>query len=216
MRTATYYATRLHPHPIPVPTSTSGLLLFTDDGLLNEAILWPGRVSKVYEANVKLREPTRPSAEQLQRLLDGVDLADGFARAQSVEVIDEWTQAAPTEKLSNGPQVCIAWTVCEMAFHRMCLASVSVVEVARACAKSRRGEEMVATCPLRVRHRGANEHGSTTTTPRSRQPHVQHRPQHGLPVKKKGKAVRVLAAWETGTTWRGFPGRTSSRSGERW
>lgn len=80
---------------------TSGLILLTDDGLLNEAVLWPGTIRKVYEAVVKLREPMRPTDEQLRCLLDGVQLTDGFARAESVEVIDEWPQAAPTERLSE-------------------------------------------------------------------------------------------------------------------
>lgn len=87
---------------------TSGLLLFTDDGVLNEAVLWPGTVRKVYEAVVKLREPARPTSDQLRRLTDGVELTDGLARAESVEVIDEWTQSAPTERLSTGKVTTLA------------------------------------------------------------------------------------------------------------
>ena len=81
---------------------TSGLLLLTDDGILHERVLRPGTVSKIYEAVVKLREPMRPTADQIAQLLSGVELQDGEARASVAEVIDEWTQEAPTEKLSKG------------------------------------------------------------------------------------------------------------------
>ncbi len=74
---------------------TTGLLLFTDDGALNERVLWPGTCCpKVYEATVKMRRPARPSAEQLEQLVSGVQLVDGFARCATAELVSETEQAA--------------------------------------------------------------------------------------------------------------------------
>ena len=74
---------------------TDGLLLLTDDGKLSERLLRPGVVRKVYEATVRLREPGRPSPEQLRRLLAGVELKDGTARLSRVQVVREWQLPPP-------------------------------------------------------------------------------------------------------------------------
>ena len=66
---------------------TTGLLLLTDDGHLSERVLRPGGLLKVYEATVKLRSPATCDAERLQRMCQGVELADGMARADSAEVV---------------------------------------------------------------------------------------------------------------------------------
>ena len=81
--------------------ATEGLLLVTDDGMLNEAICRPAHLVKVYEATVKLKEPNRPTAEQLRRLLDGVMLSDGEARADLVEVVREWAQPVPARAAAH-------------------------------------------------------------------------------------------------------------------
>ncbi|KAL1519008.1 hypothetical protein AB1Y20_003277 [Prymnesium parvum] len=79
---------------------TTGLLLLSDEGAVHERVLRPGGVSKLYEAVVKLRAPARPS--RLDELIRGVSLPDGEARASAVEIIDEWTEDAPTQWLSHG------------------------------------------------------------------------------------------------------------------
>ena len=81
--------------------ATEGLLLVTDDGMLNEAICRPAHLVKVYEATVKLKEPNRPTAEQLRRLLDGVMLSDGEAKADLVEVVREWAQPVPARAAAH-------------------------------------------------------------------------------------------------------------------
>ena len=84
---------------------TTGLLLLTDDGHLSERVLRPGGLLKVYEATVKLRSPATCDAERLQRMCQGVELADGMARADSAEVVAEWQEEAPRcAHLSHGPR----------------------------------------------------------------------------------------------------------------
>ena len=77
---------------------TSGLLLLTADGKLTELVLRPGGLRKVYTAECKLRQPLRPTQAQLQHLLRGVDLADGVAQADDVEVLDEWSIDPPAAR----------------------------------------------------------------------------------------------------------------------
>lgn len=74
---------------------TSGLLLLTDDGTLNERVLRPGILSKVYEAKIKLSAPKCVTHEQIQQLRNGVHLADGFAQAEEAELIESWDEAPP-------------------------------------------------------------------------------------------------------------------------
>ena len=82
---------------------TTGLLLFTDDGHLNEQVLRPGTFLKVYEATVKLREPSKCSDLQIRKLLDGLQLPDGFACADSAEVISHWVEQPTAWRLRTGP-----------------------------------------------------------------------------------------------------------------
>ena len=83
---------------------TTGLLLLTDDGHLSERVLRPGCCIKVYEATVKLRSPATCKSSTLRHLIDGVELSDGFARADSAEVIAEWQEAPGCSRLSHGPR----------------------------------------------------------------------------------------------------------------
>ena len=63
---------------------TTGLLLLTDDGILTESVLRPGRCAKIYEATIKLRAPLRCTPEMVQRLVDGVELVDGHDLATEI------------------------------------------------------------------------------------------------------------------------------------
>ena len=106
------YAERAHAlHPdAPIPTAvgrldkhTSGLLLFTADGPLNELLLRPGLLPKVYEATVRLQAPAEIEEAQLELLRRGCMLNDGLTRAEEVEVIERWTIAPPPpERLRYG------------------------------------------------------------------------------------------------------------------
>eukprot|EP00965_Chrysotila_dentata_P073953 2442034-Pleurochrysis_carterae.AAC.1 len=60
--------------------------------------------SQVYEAVVKLRHPSRPTSEQLDRLLAGVELADGLARVSSVEIVNESLEPPPRVLRTSGPK----------------------------------------------------------------------------------------------------------------
>eukprot|EP00656_Telonema_subtile_P021348 TRINITY_DN22379_c0_g1_i1.p1 TRINITY_DN22379_c0_g1~~TRINITY_DN22379_c0_g1_i1.p1 ORF type:complete len:284 (-),score=62.83 TRINITY_DN22379_c0_g1_i1:366-1217(-) len=62
---------------------TTGLLLVTNCGELSYALCFPSGCPKTYEATVN----HRPSEAQLAHLRDGVELAEGTARASSVRVI---------------------------------------------------------------------------------------------------------------------------------
>ena len=65
---------------------TEGLLLLTNDGDLTHALLHPSRqVPRTYVALV----PGPVKRPALQQLRDGVELEDGTARPQSVDVIEE-------------------------------------------------------------------------------------------------------------------------------
>ena len=82
---------------------TSGLLLLTDDGALAELVLRPGMLPKVYEATTRLQAPSSPTPAQLAQLVDGVELADGMARAASAEVVRAWSKEPP-QHLRTGPK----------------------------------------------------------------------------------------------------------------
>ena len=63
---------------------TEGLLLMTNDGALTHALLHPSqKIYKTYLARVK----GRPSANDLKRLRDGVELEDGLTAPAKVEAV---------------------------------------------------------------------------------------------------------------------------------
>ncbi|WP_346354200.1 pseudouridine synthase [Azotosporobacter soli] len=63
---------------------TEGLLLMTNDGALTHALLHPSqKIYKTYLARVK----GRPSAADLKRLRDGVELEDGLTAPAKVEAV---------------------------------------------------------------------------------------------------------------------------------
>jgi pseudouridine synthase len=75
---------------------TSGLILLTADGKLTELVLRPGGLKKTYIATVKLRQPhVLREEEQFAHLLRGVQLGDGIARADEVQLLDRWKIDAP-------------------------------------------------------------------------------------------------------------------------
>ena len=86
----------------PIPTAvgrldkkTSGLIFLTADGTLQELLLRPGLLPKVYEATVRLRAPAVLTDAQLGQMRDGCELSDGIARAEAVEVLDSFTIHPP-------------------------------------------------------------------------------------------------------------------------
>merc|ERR1719387_63829 len=78
---------------------TSGLLLVTDDGLLSFGVISPGRVAKSYVVTTN----ARPTDEAIARLLEGVDLEDGFARAVRVEIlsVQEWDHVITRHRVNG-------------------------------------------------------------------------------------------------------------------
>lgn len=77
------YRTLLHVGRLDA--ASEGLLLFTNDGDGANRLLHPRyEVARVYEAEVR----GVPSAEVVTRLLRGVELADGIARASSVRLLE--------------------------------------------------------------------------------------------------------------------------------
>ncbi len=81
--------------------NTSGLLLVTNDGELSYALCSPGQSTKIYHAQTR-KEPRR---ELLDRLLDGVVLQDGPAKALSCQVVGD------RPVFHEGKQVALEWTV---------------------------------------------------------------------------------------------------------
>lgn len=65
--------------------NTTGLLLLTNDGDLAQKLMRPGTAAE-REYKIKVEGSVRP--EVVKRLVTGVQLEDGVARAKSVEVLD--------------------------------------------------------------------------------------------------------------------------------
>ena len=63
----------------------------------------PPTYGQVYEATVRLPSPKRPTESQLAQLVQGVELADGVARAASVELVGESSRPPPVW-LRQGPR----------------------------------------------------------------------------------------------------------------
>jgi pseudouridine synthase len=79
---------------------TSGLLLCTNDGDLSTMCCRPGLVEKEYHVSTNVR----PTQEQLDRLMEGITLNDGPARAVRAEVlsISESEFIVPAKKRRKG------------------------------------------------------------------------------------------------------------------
>ena len=74
---------------------TTGLLLFTDDGILAKLLLSAAAMPKTYIATVVRPTAAPPTAEQLATLLEGVQLDDGPAKAMEASVIDQREKPLP-------------------------------------------------------------------------------------------------------------------------
>eukprot|EP01062_Namystynia_karyoxenos_P036031 TRINITY_DN26278_c0_g1_i1.p1 TRINITY_DN26278_c0_g1~~TRINITY_DN26278_c0_g1_i1.p1 ORF type:complete len:316 (+),score=101.21 TRINITY_DN26278_c0_g1_i1:67-948(+) len=77
-------------HPVPrlfhvgrLDRKTSGLILATASGQLSQWVCCPGRLAKEYEVTTQ----HRPAPDAVARMLAGVQLADGPARALEAEVL---------------------------------------------------------------------------------------------------------------------------------
>jgi 23S rRNA pseudouridine2457 synthase len=93
---------------------SEGLLLLTDDGRLQARITQPrSKIAKTYRAQVE----GVPTDVQLQKLLRGVRLKDGMARASAARVIDEpaslWERNPPIRYRANVPDTWIEITIIE-------------------------------------------------------------------------------------------------------
>jgi pseudouridine synthase len=69
--------------------NTTGLLLFTDDGILNQLLCRATTVRKVYIATVVRPSSSPPTAAQLAQLVAGVELNDGRAWAEEAAIIGQ-------------------------------------------------------------------------------------------------------------------------------
>ena len=83
---------------------SEGLLILTDDGALQARISHPkNKLDKHYWVQVD----GEAEGDQLRRLLDGVTLKDGFAKAASVTAIDEppglWARTPPIRYRKSVP-----------------------------------------------------------------------------------------------------------------
>ena len=74
--------------------NTTGLLLFTNDGMLNRMLCLATNVEKTYIATTCRPVTTPPTNAQLASLLDGVELKDGPARALKAELLPDHTLIA--------------------------------------------------------------------------------------------------------------------------
>ncbi len=93
---------------------SEGLLILTDDGRLQARISEPrAKTRKVYWAQVE----GVPSTEQLQKLVKGVPLKDGRAKAVSARQIDEpadlWPRDPPIRYRASVPDSWIEITLTE-------------------------------------------------------------------------------------------------------
>ena len=93
---------------------SEGLILLTDDGRLQARISQPKhKVEKVYWAQVE----GSPSSEQLDKLVSGVKLKDGWARAVRAKAIDEpealWKRDPPIRYRANVPDSWVEITLNE-------------------------------------------------------------------------------------------------------
>lgn len=106
---------------------SEGLLVLTDDGVLNQKITHPkGKMSKTYWVQVE----GAPEAADLQPLIDGMELKDGlslpvrwaFGR-QPHETIDVWPRQPPIRQRKNIPTTWLTLTLKEgrnRQVRRMC------------------------------------------------------------------------------------------------
>lgn len=93
---------------------SEGLVLLTDDGKLQARISQPtSKVAKTYWAQVE----GCPDDEALQRLLKGVQLKDGLAKAVSAEFLNTpaelWARQPPIRVRQNIPDSWISLTLTE-------------------------------------------------------------------------------------------------------
>lgn len=66
--------------------NTTGVLLLTNDGDFMEKVTHPKfNITKVYKVTLD----QRASSSELQKLLDGIYLEDGFARADNIAILDD-------------------------------------------------------------------------------------------------------------------------------
>lgn len=92
-----------HPALFPVgrlDADTTGLLLFTTDGELGNALLHPSHhVDKTYFALVE----GVPSEDDLHRLRDGVELDDGMTSPAAVEALTGASRETAEKAIGKGP-----------------------------------------------------------------------------------------------------------------
>jgi 23S rRNA pseudouridine2457 synthase len=93
---------------------SEGLLLLTDDGVLQHQISHPGRrLSKIYVAQVE----GKPERGQLQRLREPLNLGDFVSRAALIREIEEpawlWPRIPPIRVRANTPTAWLAITLTE-------------------------------------------------------------------------------------------------------
>ena len=72
--------------------ATTGLLLATntDGGAFTARLLTPGNVSKTYVATVRVTNTTEPTKEQISTLLTNIELSDGPAHFDDVQIIERY------------------------------------------------------------------------------------------------------------------------------
>lgn len=97
---------------------SEGLLILTDDGMLNQAIITPahkaGKLGKTYLVQVE----NTPTQTQIDALTSGVILKDGKTLPAHVRVLDElplplWERHPPIRERKNIPTAWLAITIFE-------------------------------------------------------------------------------------------------------
>lgn len=92
---------------------SEGLLLLTNDGILQAKITQPGeKTDKTYWAQVE----GAPTEEDLEQLRKGVELKDGLTLPAKVKVMDKpkvWERYPPIRERSNIPTTWLAITINE-------------------------------------------------------------------------------------------------------